>query len=419
MWNRDGHHNPNPMWTRNQFVPLIPIPATISTVPSYAAVMKSQPPPSKPNISQQTSVPTTHTSNSTERIEPTSSDTVPDQPSPPPPSPPIEIDDDDVSIYPKSSTHNLPVSDANISIPNTYPLPNGTTQNAAQLLTVVLDQVVSSIPKGYKDNLFCALNNENNILRRQNSKFGSYADDCGAWDTHSGRSNKPDFILLPGNVLKRTVLKNGSYRYCTETKSKNKQIYTPLNPQPDTVVTLNRYYSSLKRDKSYKKRISWFSNIPETFTDRTNIVIVEYIGKCPRAGVPHGNAKHSTQEFVHIDPQILNKIKDGISNKHSSSDIYRNLVFDNPDNAPRDSHQIRNVAYNMKKQHLASGNVADEVTSIHGFSMVNQDGFVKEVFHTESTKKPRREFAKQQNNLMTWSNLLKPAESLASTELSI
>jgi hypothetical protein len=37
--------------------------------------MKSQPPPSKPSISQQTSVPTTHTSNSTERTEPTSSDT--------------------------------------------------------------------------------------------------------------------------------------------------------------------------------------------------------------------------------------------------------------------------------------------------------------------------------------------------------
>jgi hypothetical protein len=32
---------------------LVPILATISTVPSYAAVMKSQPPPSKPNISQQ------------------------------------------------------------------------------------------------------------------------------------------------------------------------------------------------------------------------------------------------------------------------------------------------------------------------------------------------------------------------------
>ena len=53
MWTRDGHHNPNTMWTLNHFEPLIPIPATISTVPSYAAIMKSQPPPSKPNISQQ------------------------------------------------------------------------------------------------------------------------------------------------------------------------------------------------------------------------------------------------------------------------------------------------------------------------------------------------------------------------------
>ena len=63
------------------------------------------------------------------------------------------------------------------------------------------------------------------------------------------------------------------------------------------------------------------------------------------------------------------------------------MVLDNSDNAPRDSHQIRNAAYNMKKQqHLGSGNVIDEV--IHVFSVVNQDGFVKEVFHTESTKKP-------------------------------
>ena len=242
------------MWTPNHFVPLIPIPATISTVPSYAAVMKSQPPPSKPSISQQTSNPATHTSNSTEKIEPTRSDTVPDPPSPPPPSPPIETDDDDVLMHPESSTHNL--SDANISIPNTYPLPNGTTQNAAKLLTVVLNQniqVVSSIPKCYKDNVFCALNNENNILRRQNSKFDSYANDCGAWDTYSGRSHKTDFIRLTCNVLKWTVLKNGSY--CTETKSRNKKIYTLLNPQPDNVATLNRYYFSLKRDKSYQKRI--------------------------------------------------------------------------------------------------------------------------------------------------------------------
>lgn len=236
--------------------------------------------------------------------------------------------------------------------------------------------------------MVCALKNETNILRRQNSKFGSYADECGAWDTHSGHSHKTDFILLSGNVLKWTVLKNVSY--CTETKSKNKKIYTPLNPQPDTVVTLNRYYSSLKRDKSYKKRISWFSKMPKTSTGHSNITIFEYIGKCPRVGAPHGNAKHSTQEYVRTDPQILNKIKDGISNKRSSSDIYRNMVLENPDNAPRDSHQIRNAAYNMKKkQYLASRNVADEVIQV--FSMVNQDGFVKEVFHTESTQKPPSE----------------------------
>jgi hypothetical protein len=38
--------------------------------------------------------------------------------------------------------------------------------------------------------------------------------------------------------------------YCYQTKSKGKKAYKPYNPQPDQVITIHRYYTSLKRDKS-------------------------------------------------------------------------------------------------------------------------------------------------------------------------
>ncbi|CAC5425787.1 unnamed protein product [Mytilus coruscus] len=221
-------------------------------------------------------------------------------------------------------------------------------------------EIVETIPHGYKDNVFCSLDNSENILRKQNSQASYYADDCGSWDTHSARSMKTDLIYMP----------NG------------KKTYTPYNPQLETVVTLYRFYISLKRYKSFKKRVSWFTSLPDTLKHRLHIAIVEYVGKCPRTGEPHGNAKLSTQEFVRTD-----KIKHDISLKQSTSTIYRNMVLNNPESAPRDSHQIRNIASNNKKQHKSTlGNVADQI--VHVMSMVNKDDFVKEVFHTEGNNKP-------------------------------
>ena len=53
-------------------------------------------------------------------------------------------------------------------------------------------------------------------------------------------------------------------------------LYTP-QPGHIHVVTLHRYYTTLKREKSYKKRVSWFSSIPSHLQDRSHIAIVEYM----------------------------------------------------------------------------------------------------------------------------------------------
>ncbi|CAC5417326.1 unnamed protein product [Mytilus coruscus] len=65
---------------------------------------------------------------------------------------------------------------------------------------------VDSIPTGFKDNVFFVFNNSNNL--QQNSKYNRFADDCGSWNTHSDRTTKADFIIMPDNTLKWTVRKD-------------------------------------------------------------------------------------------------------------------------------------------------------------------------------------------------------------------
>ena len=60
---------------------------------------------------------------------------------------------------------------------------------------------------------------------------------------------------------------------------KKKRVYLPLDPQPkaDEVVTLQRYYASLREDKTYKKRVTylWEGGLKSKFA------FVEYVGKFP------------------------------------------------------------------------------------------------------------------------------------------
>jgi len=48
----------------------------------------------------------------------------------------------------------------------------------------------------------------------KNAKSSQYPDDCGAWDSHSGRTVKTDFIVQSDNTLRYTCIKND--QYCVE-----------------------------------------------------------------------------------------------------------------------------------------------------------------------------------------------------------
>jgi len=86
-------------------------------------------------------------------------------------------------------------------------------------------------------------------------------------------------------------LKDG--KYCTGSR---KGIWHPLSPQPQLtdVVKAHRHYATLKADESYRKRVTWFCNLP----GGEKKVVVEYQGMHPGTSVPHGNAKHINRPFV-------------------------------------------------------------------------------------------------------------------------
>ena len=102
----------------------------------------------------------------------------------------------------------------------------GFKPNLVQLFSAAMNTelpVVNSIPRGYKDNVYFVLDNLQNFENRQNSKHSSYAD-CGSWNTHSGRTTKADFIIMPDQTPKWTIIKYGLY--CKETKTKGKKYLT-------------------------------------------------------------------------------------------------------------------------------------------------------------------------------------------------
>jgi hypothetical protein len=147
------------------------------------------------------------------------------------------------------------------------------------------------IPSGTKENIYLLLDNTKNVLRQQTGTSSVYPDDCGAWDSHSGQTVETDFIVLPDDFLRYTVLKDE--KYCYEKQVKGKKTFVPLDPQPerDNVVTLTRYYTPLKRDKNFKKRVSNFNCLPARHSLRENVALVEYTGTYPKRSQTHGNAK--------------------------------------------------------------------------------------------------------------------------------
>jgi len=145
--------------------------------------------------------------------------------------------------------------------------------------------VLDKIPLGQKNNCFSVIDNSVNNERKRNNKYNRFCDDLCSWDSEKGTIVKSYYIL--SHNFKCVYKKNNEY--CL-VQSK-KRVFVPLTPQPEEsdIVVMNRYYTSLKRQKDYKKRVTWFSSSSDP--DISKVALVEYIGELKQMEDVHGNSK--------------------------------------------------------------------------------------------------------------------------------
>ena len=99
-------------------------------------------------------------------------------------------------------------------------------------------------------------------------------------------------------------------------------------------------------------------------------VVVEYIGKYCQDTVPHGNSKKTTSEYIRTSCSVKRKFEELSDSKKALAprDIYKHMVLNRSDCAPRDLKQIQNAKYQAKKKKTGNvphlQNVADEVRTL-------------------------------------------------------
>jgi hypothetical protein len=234
--------------------------------------------------------------------------------------------------------------------------------------------VLPSLPKGLKNNVMFVTK----LAVDPVSKRVSHCDDCGAWNKSTKTATQ--YISTDDRLV--YVVKRGGV-YCTGGR---KGKWTPLSPQPDPqdVVTSHRYYATLKADVGYRKRVTWFSNLPCA----DGKCVWEYQGARLGENAPHGNSKHNARPYVRTRPETLQRIEKAAKHRNPR-DVYESMIKDDSVDAPRDLHQVRQVKLKARRtkpaSQTAAANIADDVLDV--ISMLDSHPFVRKVI-LGKTKQP-------------------------------
>lgn len=250
------------------------------------------------------------------------------------------------------------------------------------VLTTNMEDTIADIPRGNKSNLRFVVNNSQNVMHTSTSKKtrSTFFDDCGIWNSYRSRTVRTTF-LVEGKMHLRTVSKRDGV-YCYERRIHGKKDWVELEqqPTPSDVIVMCRYYSSLKHDACFSKRISWIEFNDKTFKGNF-IAVHEYIGTFPTIPSIHGK-NTAGDNYYRAKPCVMQKIT---RDTRKPRDIYEELLDSEGVDAPQSTKQIRNARYRHylrcnKDKHL-SANVADEVLAV--VSMVSRDDYVQNVMITK------------------------------------
>ena len=193
------------------------------------------------------------------------------------------------------------------------------------------------------------------------------------WNSTDGRRLTSTYMIT-GKSLALVKCVDG--KYCTQRVIEKRRHWVPWSVQPAStdIVTFNSYYTVLKADRLYRKRVSCVSEKPE-------VALYEYQGSTPSINQPHGLQCHAATEFVRTKPKVLDEIRHGIQLKNAKPNgVYEALTLANKsDDSPCDHRQVQNIGQtvNVEQGKHPGANVADDVQA--SLASVQMHHFVKDV----------------------------------------
>jgi len=247
-------------------------------------------------------------------------------------------------------------------------------ENSEYLRLLALDvNGLADIPDGVKENVYFVLNNADNVARRNTSTCSVFRDDCGVWSSEG--TGTPLFYYL--------LCEDGPPAYIRCLKGvfgkRVKGCFEALTPQlqPEQVLVIRRSYSKLKRDPTYRRRVTWLDRITRNWTKP--LAIVEYSGNYPQQSASHGNSVKET-EYVRTKPDVVAAVDAELKSSKRPREACHDVNVNNPEAGPRNMQQV----YNRKKslnekltQQRPKCNLADDVQAVLG--MVQEQQFVRSV----------------------------------------
>lgn len=186
--------------------------------------------------------------------------------------------------------------------------------------------VPDCVPPGPKNNVRFVTR-----LHFNNRGRAIYADDCGAWNAKASTTSSTTYAIVDSRLV-CVSLRGG--KYCR--RGGRNGIWHSLQPQPRpmAIVRVHRHYATLEADNSYRKRVTWFSNVPVC----DKVAVVEYQGVHPGQNRPNGNVRH-------IDRSFLRKRQYGLRDKAKRRpllDLCESVVQEQEDSvsSPCDLQQV-------------------------------------------------------------------------------
>lgn len=253
------------------------------------------------------------------------------------------------------------------------------------------NKTLNSVPLGPKENVYFILNNRGNNMRRAKGMKSEYLDDCGAWVT--GKTGSPKCIYIKGSHGRYEIVYLKDDMYCKQKRIQKQLTYMPLDPQPDSdhLLVVCHNYAALKLNESYKRKITWFSKIPNDLPPfLKEAAVYEYIGTFPGTTF-HGNTKHAAYHYTRCPAEVMQNISQK-SIYMTPKNTYAAMLREDEDEymRPQNIKQIKNKKYRDKRKRMTdmghtmyAKNFADNVQRVE--NMVHSHPFVQTVIHMKDT----------------------------------